>query len=364
MSENEKSPDILAGVQGASFVGSHSFVASDFDFTSSATLSQLYPDELEQKFIPKKKASLLLSDSYFRLDDKKRAHRVHECGSFLEFGFPILSSGGVGDPKLKLANFCYDRLCPMCGWRREKKIFSQVSAIMDQVYKDYRFIFLTLTVPNCQPDDLSFTITYLMESWARFVRQKRFKTSVKGYFRALEVTRNKKNGSFHPHFHCILAVPLTFTLDRSLYIPHAEWLDMWRRAAKDVRITMVNVKFIRPRAHFASSICDQHYLDAVSAAVSEVAKYTVKSSHYLFEDSELTDFVVSRLASALRGRRLVHLGGIFREVAKKLKLDDMENGDLLNIDGEEIREDLQELIVAYSWGIGCYKVSGFYKKGV
>ena len=52
-----------------------------------------------------------------------------------------------GNRKLKSANFCRVRVCPMCNWRRSLKLFSQVSAITDAILaeKKARFIFLTLT---------------------------------------------------------------------------------------------------------------------------------------------------------------------------------------------------------------------------
>lgn len=41
--------------------------------------------ELEKKWTPKKEQSLILSDSYVRLDWIRKAERVADCGSWLEF---------------------------------------------------------------------------------------------------------------------------------------------------------------------------------------------------------------------------------------------------------------------------------------
>lgn len=355
MTENEKSPVILAGAQGASFISG--MFPLLLECTPESSLSQLCTSdssELEKKFVPKKLESLRLAASYRRLGDLVRAGRVFECGNYLEFSHKLESLGVLSrESKLYKANFCKDRLCPMCGWRRTLKIYGQISRIMEEIYQNYRFIFLTLTIPNCESDQLGFTVGSLMGSWNRLTKCKRFKTSVLGYFRALEVTRNKKNGSYHPHFHCILAVNKDYAVNPDLYIPHSEWLDMWKKAAQDDSICQVNVKFVSPR----HEVEDNRFIKQIHKAVAEVAKYTVKSADFLTDDDKLTDKIVSCLASSLRGRRLVTLGGVFKDTARSLKLDDMENGDLVHTDND-LRKDLAEVIIRYSWGIGCYKVTG------
>ncbi|HAT4163561.1 TPA: protein rep [Clostridium perfringens] len=92
----------------------------------------------------KKLNNLELAESYKRLGLKK-AYRVKECGTLLSFK-------RIDEELKKLfkANFCKDRLCPMCTWRRSMKIFGQVSKVMDRALEDkeYRFLFLKLTVKN------------------------------------------------------------------------------------------------------------------------------------------------------------------------------------------------------------------------
>ena len=170
----------------------------------------------------------MLAQSYTRIGYQNKALRVADCGTFLEFAHEIQVDGVIAEKgKLHNANFCKDRLCPMCSWRRSYKIFAQVSQIMEQIGSDYKFLFLTLTVPNCAPESLSETISRLMLSWNRLIDYKRFKKAIKGFFRALEVTRNFSNGSYHPHFHCVLAVSKSYG-KHSDYINHDEWLEMWR----------------------------------------------------------------------------------------------------------------------------------------
>lgn len=106
------------------------------NYTSSL---QVLQDEVNNKFAVKKNRSSVLGAVYSILDEPIRSQRVFECGSFLEFRV------SESESNLQVANFCKDRLCPMCNWRRSLKIFGQVSQVMNQM-DEYDFLFLTLTV--------------------------------------------------------------------------------------------------------------------------------------------------------------------------------------------------------------------------
>ena len=323
--------------------------------------------ELEKKWIPKKEQSLILSDSYIRLDWKRKAERVANCGSWLEFversvqgqGGPVLRCPcGAPDGlparttayKLYHANFCRDRLCPMCSWRRSYKIFGQVSQIMNLLGNNYRYIFLTLTVPNCEPEGLNKLIDDMVKGWHRLVNRKAFKTAVKGFFRALEVTRNKKDGTYHPHFHVVLAVNPSYFTSRD-YIQRDEWLQLWQQSMKDDTITQVDVRTMKNKKTGEVSG------EALASAVAETAKYAVKSADYIFKNNDsLMDKIVLTLSSALSHRRLTAFGGCFADAHEKLGLDDCEDGDLIHIDDNNIRSDLATMIVRYEWSCGAYKL--------
>lgn len=308
--------------------------------------------EVDKKFKPKKQASVLLSDSYKRLGLDSKSQRVADCGSFLDFAFELDNRGSISERgKLHNANFCRDRLCPMCSWRKSLKIFSQVSTIMSHVGQDYRFIFLTLTVPNVDASELSPTITRLMKSFDKLNAYKAFKTAVKGFFRALEITRNKVTEQYHPHFHCILVVNSSYANSRD-YISRDQWLQMWRKAYKDDSIMMVDVRFVKPKSASSSA----QPFESLLSAVAEATKYSVKSKDYIFSfDPQLMDRVVSELSTAMRGRRLTAYGGLFKQIFEKLQLDDAEEGDLIHIN-DNVNPDVVQLVVRYGWSCGCYKV--------
>lgn len=312
--------------------------------------------ELEERFIPKKKKSLLLADSYKRIGYDNKYDRVYSCGTFLEFLHEVQGNQILADGKLNRANFCKDRLCPTCNWRRSYKIFSQVSKIMAVIGKQYEFLFLTLTVPNCEDFELSDKIDMLLKSWRKLTRHKKYKEVVMGSFRALEVTRNKDKNTFHPHFHCVLAVPLDYFSNADLYIHQSEWLKMWQKATGDKSIKFVNIKKCRPKKDVESEL----YSDLLVSAVAESAKYAVKDSDYILSDNnDLTDSLVYTLSNALANRQLVNFGGVFAETRRNLALDDCEDGDLVHNE-DKINPSLSYMVVKYGWSCGCYKMIDSY----
>jgi len=372
LSENRKSTNDLA-VRGASPALCSSVNAifdCNIDNNNKSNNSQdiefSEKKELENKFEPKKRNNIILRDSYKRIGYLTKSNRVSDCGSFLEFAHEISDFGDISKSgKLHNANFCRDRLCPMCSWRRSYKIFGQVSQIMEHIYDDYTFLFLTLTVPNVHANELSVTLDHLFSSWNRFTGYKKIKRIMLGFFRALEITYNEEKDTFHPHFHIVLAVPHGYIKSRD-YLTRNDFLSMWRKACKDESITQVDIRVCRTKRlsdDFDFSMDEWqrsvHTNDAraLSSVVAEISKYAVKDNDYLFpEDLQLTDYLVKTFCDALFHRRLVQFGGIFKETFRTLQLEDVENenADLIHINSK-LNPALSWMICRYNWGIGAYK---------
>ena len=301
----------------------------------------------------KKLKTIELAESYRRLGEefKSKHYRVRDCGTFLEF------KKFINDNSMKLnkANFCKVRLCPMCSWRRSLKIYGQVSKVMNEVSKnnDYDYIFLTLTTRNCKANELSQSIDNIFNGFKKLTKRKRYKQSIKGHFRALEVTHNLNINSdwfdtYHPHLHCILVVNKSYFTDTKSYITQEEWATLWKNVLRVDYTPIVDVRRFKDRNG-----------KGIEKSIAETAKYTVKSDDYIIHDDltnevieHLTDDAVFILDKALAHRRLTAFGGILKEYHKKLNLDDAEYGDLVNTDNEELREDLEYIIERYSWNIG------------
>lgn len=311
---------------------------------------------------------------------EKRADRLHGCGVHLWFN--IYSDGNGGETmKIKHAESCRVRLCPICTWRRSIKIQVHTRKILEhmQTEKKYEYVLVTLTVPNVTADKLSDTITDMMRAWNRFAGYTKFEKAVKGWYRGLEVTHNlakykfkwikdRKTGkkrkvyivddngnkipnpsydTYHPHFHCIFAVDSHYFKGRD-YIKRDDWLAMWQKAMKNSTITQVDVRKVKPKGNGA---------DKIITAVCEVAKYTVKSDDYVLPwDWDMSCKSVEVLDKALANRRLVAFGGVMKDWHKKLNLDDEIDGDLIE-DGETPNgEVIKELCAIWNVGYQQYIV--------
>lgn len=302
----------------------------------------------ERPWRDKKNRSLKLSASYNRLGVERRALRVKECGTYLEF-----KRFHDNSLKLNASNFCMDRLCPLCSWRRSLKIFGQTSKIMDKALEEqkYRFLFLTLTAKNVSGDELSLELDQMFKSFNLFTKRKQIKDSIIGWFRALEVTHNINKNSmnfdtYHPHFHVILMVKDKYFKKKELYLKQSDFTDIWK--------SCLNIDY-SPIVHVEA------FKNSTSKALAEASKYTVKDNDYLIDnDIELTDSAVSVLSKALRNRRLVAFGGRLKEINKELNLDDAIDGDLVNTNNDdEIRDDLDYIIERYKWNVGYFQYVKF-----
>ena len=312
------------------------------------------------------------SDYYIR-----KADRLNSCGCHLLFNVYSDST-----KKIKHAESCRVRLCPLCSWRRSIKIQAHTRKILESMQADKtqqcRYIMLTLTVPNCKGSELSRTLDNMLKSWYRFIGYKRFENAVVGWYRGLEITHNVSkykftyktiNGkrrrvylcdddgnrilnpsydTYHPHFHVILAVPPSYFGKN--YIKQPEWLAMWRKATRDDSITQVDVRniCIKSDRQGPSAAAPEDIINAVC----EVAKYTVKSADYIMPTNwEMSCNAVSILDSAIDSRRLVAYGGVMKDWHKRLNLDDEVDGDLI---GDVQTPDGLELVGELSafWHVG------------
>lgn len=258
----------------------------------------------------------------------KTALRIYECGTFLQ----MLGDFEMENKKLEKGNFCTNRFCPMCSWRRSCKDSMKISILMEHLRKedDKEFIFLTLTTPNVQGDSLKSEIEKYNKSFDRLMKRKEVKAIAKGYIRKLEVTYQKeqyitkelwkrkkeyykKRGlaigdlepnydTYNPHFHVVIAVNKSYFASRD-YIPRERWLELWQQATKDKSITQVDVK--------KATVGDYK-------EVYELAKYSAKDNDYLVSRSVFEIFY-----RALKGKRLIVYSGLFKDASKMY-----DNGEL------------------------------------
>lgn len=283
------------------------------------------------------------------------ANRARTCATLLKYGTDEKAKDE--DKKLVMANFCQLRLCPLCIGRRAKKSAYRLSRVLNSVEQQHgaKYIFLTLTMKNVEGPELGDALGKLTKAWDKLMRQRPVRRAIKGWFRAIEITRGdgkrKADHGYNQHLHAILAVePEYFKRKNGLYITHDEWVRRWRKAAQLDYDPSVRIQTTKARGA----------KDASLSAAAEASKYTIKDEDYI--DPSLTDEqaveILVDYTRALHKRRLTAMGGWLKEAAKALDMpEQLEDGDLVHVDEEEgLREDVAELIETYQWnfGVGDY----------
>lgn len=285
---------------------------------------------------PKRARNILVAKSFNNIGFEDRAIRVEQCGTYLE-----IAELPDGTEKVIAANFCRDRLCPTCNYRRSVRIYATTSSILehiDKIRNDVKYLFLTLTVKNVEGDKLSATLDLMAKAYKRLLDNRAWKTRVKGAVRTTEITINHEENTYHPHYHLILAVDKSYaTKGDKTYWTHDDWKNAWKQAARLDYEPIVSIEAVKGR----------------EAGIREVSKYMAKDSDYLIDgDEEKTDEIISILSDQLHGRRLVSYTGIFRDAMRELKIKNPETGPLT----DTLRGDVAAVIKRYHWstGLGCY----------
>lgn len=309
--------------------------------------------EINDEFLTRKRDSGFLSNAYYSIGYDKKGERVAGCGTFLSFAHEIEDGVINPDGKLVLANFCKDRLCPMCMWRRSLKIFSQISEVMNVCGNNYRYLFLTLTIPNCCGSDLRKTIQNLYNATIRMFRKKRF-NFIRGIIRTLECTYNLEHDNWHPHLHLILAVDGSY-FGRD-YMRQDEWQRYWYESyyklpfnptAVTKPLLIVDIRKVKSK-------------DGIDfgSAVAEISKYSVKPDNFLYSDELLTQSIVQVLTEQMHGLRMFSLSGCFKDAFNELQLQDVESSDidLIHINSNW-NTNLEHILYNFHWKCGFYVMS-------
>jgi plasmid rolling circle replication initiator protein Rep len=256
--------------------------------------------------------------SYGQVGLEKYSQRIKDCSRWLQFAFFGLDDGSTS-LKLFNARFCRVRLCPVCQWRRSLMWLARFFKILPQFQADYpkvQFLFLTLTVKNCQVDDLRDTVISMQKAWQKLSQRKCYPAIAS--IRSLEVTRGK-DGSAHPHFHCILAVTPAY-FGRA-YLTQEKWTQLWKSCLKVDYKPIVHIQKI-----------NSNKKSTLDEAFRETLKYAVKPSDLLVD----SDWLES-LTKQLHKVRSISIGGIFKNY-----LADDEPEDLITENsGEDSSRELQ-----------------------
>jgi len=270
-------------------------------------------------------------DSFYQ----QLAFRSLHCGDTVDY---LQFSNG----KQKIINIftCQIRLCMTCNYRRSQRTFAKLIRVIkhpDFTDKNYKLIFLTLTLKNIEPDKLGQGINHIFYSFKKFMLNKRITRMNKGFFRALEITFNEKDRTFHHHIHIVFVVNQSYFTDSKQYLKQSDFTDIWGASAGLDYTPLVFVEKVKD-----------------NKGLVEVAKYSVKADDKFIK--KLTNLEFKILLDELRNRRLVSMGGVIRDIARKLKLN-LDDNDITSddIDDDDIKDETLQAIIGLHWSVGFGK---------
>jgi len=276
------------------------------------------------------------------------ALRVGHCANALGFDWDntevVAPSGLAYKPlKFKYAEYCRVRHCPICQWRRAlmwKAKFIQMLPDLLEQHPAGRWLFLTLTIRNCEVKDLRETIRTMNDAWKKLTKRKEFK-DVLGWIRTTEITRNATDNTAHPHFHVLLLVKSTYFGGRN-YVNQNDWTSAWQNSLKIDYTPIVNVKAVKDRRKKKTSTdASESEIDAIMAAALETLKYAVKPSDMLADKNWFLD-----MAKQTFKLRFIASGGLLKDFLKDAEYES---------EGEKT-DDSQPADIVFEWQNGEYGI--------
>lgn len=245
--------------------------------------------------------------------------RMLDCGSFISID---KSTGRING-----ANFCKNKLCPICQWRKSLKVYGEIVQIQKVVEeKTKKFVFMTLTLENTK--DLEDGINQILKGFYNFSNDRTFKKMSMGYIRTLEITYNHRKRTWHPHLHLIIATKKTYF--EKDYQTQEQWANIWERCANVEYKPIIDIRMIKEE--------NGEY----SKAIAEVSKYAIKPFQTKEEKNQENTY--NAIFKATHHRRLRSYGGEYSKAKK-----------LLNFyDGETKEDKTKETDKTYRYNKGSY----------
>jgi len=218
---------------------------------------------------------------------------------------------------LKKVNRCKCKFCSNCRRLDLSRAFNNLIVPFSEYIKvGYMPIFVTLTVPNCKGEDLSFVLDKMNLSFKKFWNwfhldgkngfSKRF-LKFFGAVRCIEVTYNSHRSDYHPHYHLLILIRFC-DYDEILFYKYidGEWSDKRQQmnylSDIDVQVRKLwTLAYTNSSLSNYSSLVDLYKCDVQEMyddGISEVLKYS-------FKDTDLLNyFIFKDLYFSLYNRRL------------------------------------------------------------
>lgn len=265
--------------------------------------------------------------------ERSHAQRQSRCAQFIQYAIDAED----GTERLNKANWCGLKTCPVCTWLRSSKLRIRLFNGMPRLLADYpsaKFLLLTVTIKNCHFSELRSQVRFMQESWNRMRNNSVFPAL--GFLKSLEISRPKDyfyHGQhigrlgismairwyerlkhldswnpdqwrshaceeIHPHFHCLLMVPATYSKDSNDYLDHIQWRNLWRLSARLNYDPIVDIRTVK----------------RLNGGILEASKYCLKTS-------DMTDVFGCLSMRQLHGLKLTSVGGVFADYFSQKAVD-------------------------------------------
>lgn len=269
--------------------------------------------------------------------ENKKFGAILNCGTQLVFAKNTNASEGV-TYRLKGANFCRERICPMCQFRKAEKQFAEVMRVAELIGNKYRFLHVVLTVPNADSAiGLAEGIKVLYKGFSYLLRYKTIEKVFKGVLRCLEISYNYENDTFHPHLHCLVAVVPSYFNDSKKYISAALLQELWTKAANKAAQSL-KLDYYKALPSDGSPL--MVHIGAVKkgdySGIAEVCKYCLKPLQFDDGTDEQNKRILLTLMYTMKGARFVQKYGVIKEAFKLIREAEAE---------EEKESEVKEMFV-------------------
>lgn len=160
-----------------------------------------------------------------RLEDNptlmNTAKNVRDCCQYWDINYYPLQ--GVKD--LLRTNLCHNRFCDNCQNVMSIQRFRKYAPFLDALAENFYIYHIVFTQPNCKKSDLGRAIDNIFTQIKYIIRLFSGNAKIRGYdfekygffgaIRALEITKNAEDGTFHPHLHTLFVLDKGLKLDEN-----------------------------------------------------------------------------------------------------------------------------------------------------
>lgn len=297
------------------------------DSNSAVPLAELSPDR-DKPWDQHRSNSDTIASHYRGTDHQRYAERISFCSELLDFKL-VPSPTGTYQLKLSSARFCHVRTCVVCTWRKSlmyrARAFKAIPPLIE-AHPNMRFLFMTLTLKNCEITELKDTIKHLNKSFTRLAKRRTWPGL--GYLKTVEVTRGCDR-SVHPHLHVIVGVKPSYFSHG--YIRQDEWVQAWKECLKVDYNPIMDVQALKAE-------------DSMVGLLTEVIKYQTKPNDLLFADREW----FLEYTRQIHGTKAIAFGGVFREYFRNFDRN-VTDEDLIGSDEDSDDLGVDEGHLFFGW---------------